>query len=88
MWADALGHPVRYLGNDDAALDAAIDRHLSDYRAEDFRSSMRKLRTLEWPTLPKDLAVTTRLLGRAPTDFTEFVRRVVAEHSAHARVRP
>ncbi len=88
VWADALGHPVRYLGNDDAALDAAIDRHLSGYRAEDFRSSMHKLRTLEWPTLPKDLAVTTRLLGRAPTDFTEFVRRVVAEHSAHARVRP
>lgn len=87
VWAEALGHPVRYLGDDDMALDAAIDRHVSGYRAEDFRSSMRKLRTLPWPTLPKDLAVTTRLLGRAPTDFSEFVRRVVAEQSAHERIR-
>ena len=30
---------------------------------------------------PEELATTERLLGRPPTDLTEFVRRVVAEHA-------
>ena len=30
---------------------------------------------------PEELETTERLLGRRPTDFTEFVRRVVAEHA-------
>ena len=82
MWAEALGRPVRYAGDDDAALEAALAAHLTGYRHDDWLSSLRKLRGFEVHATPEELATTERLLGRAPTDYTEFVRRVVAEHAA------
>ena len=84
VWADALGRPVRYAGDDDAALEAALAAHLTGYRHDDWLSSLRKLRGFEVHATPEELATTERLLGRAPTDYTEFVRRVLAEHAADA----
>ena len=84
MWSEALGRPVRYAGDDDAALEAALGRHLSGYRHDDWLSSLRKLRGFEVHATPAELETTERLLGRAPTDYTEFVRRVVAEHTVAA----
>ena len=80
VWSEALGRPVRYAGEDDAALEAALGRHLTGYRHDDWLSSLRKLRGFEVHATPAELETTERLLGRAPTDYTEFVRRVVAEH--------
>ena len=84
-WERALGRPVRYTGDDDAALEAALARHLSGHRRGDWLASMRALRRLEVATGVEDLATTTRLLGRPPTDHVDFVARVVAEHGALAR---
>ncbi len=82
VWAEALDRPVRYAGEDDAALDAALTAHLTGYRLDDWSSSLRKLRRFAVHATPEELATTERLLGRAPTDYTEFVRRVLAEHMA------
>ena len=82
VWAEALDRPVRYAGEDDAALEAALTAHLTGYRLDDWSSSLRKLRGFEVHATAEELATTERLLGRAPTDYTEFVRRVVAEHAA------
>ncbi|MFL6167411.1 MAG: SDR family oxidoreductase [Ornithinibacter sp.] len=84
VWSDALGVPVRYLGDDDAALEAALTEHLSGHRRDDWLSSFRMLRGFAVKTSAKDLATTERLLGRPPTDFVDFVARVVAEHAADA----
>jgi uncharacterized protein YbjT (DUF2867 family) len=80
VWADALGRPVRYAGDDDAALEAALAAHLTGHRHDDWLSSLRKLRGFEVHATAEELAATERLLGRPPTDYTEFVRRVLAEH--------
>ncbi len=80
-WAEALGRPVRYAGDDDAALEAALGAHLTGYRHDDWLSSLRKLRGFEVHASAEELETTERLLGRAPTEYTEFVRRVVAEHA-------
>ncbi len=80
VWAEALGRPVRYVGDDDAALEAALSAHLTGYRRDDWISSFKKLRGIEVKASPEELATTERLLGRPPTDYTEFVARVVAEH--------
>jgi len=86
-WAEALGRPVRYAGDDDAALEAALGAHLTGYRHDDWLSSLRKLRGFEVHATAEELATTERLLGRAPTQYTEFVRRVLAEHEhEHAQV--
>lgn len=79
VWAEALGTEVRYVGDDDAALEAALTAHLTGQRRDDWLSSMHLLRSFEVKTNPKELAATTRLLGRPPTDFTDYVRRVTAE---------
>lgn len=79
VWSEALGRPVRYVGDDDAALEATLTRHLTGHRRDDWLASMRALRRLEVKTAAEDLATTTRLLGRAPTDLTGYVARVVAE---------
>ena len=86
-WAEALGRPVRYAGDDDTALEAALGAHLTGYRHDDWLSSLRKLRGFEVHATAEELATTERLLGRAPTQYTEFVRRVLAEHEhEHAQV--
>ena len=81
VWAEALGRPVRYAGDDDAALEAALAAHLTGHRHDDWLSSLRKLRGFEVHATADELATTERLLGRRPTDFTEFVRRVLAERT-------
>jgi uncharacterized protein YbjT (DUF2867 family) len=81
VWSEALGRPVRYAGEDDAALEKALATHLTGYRHDDWLSSLRKLRGFEVHATPAELETTERLLGRPPTDYAEFVRRVVAEHS-------
>ncbi len=79
-WAAALGRPVRYLGDDDAALERVLRAHLTGHRLEDWLASMRVIRRMAITASDADVADTERLLGRAPTDHTAFVARVAAEH--------
>ncbi|KGN41192.1 SDR family oxidoreductase [Knoellia aerolata] len=79
-WSQALGVPVTYVGDDDEAIDAALTAHLTGYRLADWKSSFRALRGFAVKTKKSEVDATTRLLGRPPTDFTEFVRRIVDEH--------
>ncbi len=88
VWADALGHEVRYAGDDDAVLEAAIHEHVSGYRREDWMSSLRRLRTYGLPTSSADLAVTERMLGRPATPFEEFAWRVAGARAADAAPAP
>ncbi|MGG5258381.1 SDR family oxidoreductase [Phycicoccus avicenniae] len=79
-WASVLGRPVRYAGDDDAALEAALRAHVTGHRLEDWLASMRLIRGLPVATSRSDLATTERLLGRPPTPYADFVARVAAEH--------
>ncbi len=87
VWSEALGVPVRYAGDDDEALEAALTEHLTGHRRDDWLSSLRTLRGFAVHASPKELAQTERLLGRRPTDFRDFVARVVAEHAEAAGAR-
>ena len=66
-WAQALDRPVRYAGDDDCALDAALRRNLSGHLLADWSASMRLLRGFPVKASRRELEETTRLLGRAPT---------------------
>lgn len=80
VWSEALGVPVSYAGDDDVALDAALTAHLSGQRLTDWQFSFRALRGFPVKTKKSEVEATARLLGRPPTDFTDFVHRIVAEH--------
>ena len=83
-WSEVLGVPVRYAGDDDAALEAVLGAHLSGHRLEDWLASFRLLRRFAVPTSAADLATTERLLGRAATPFSAFAERVAIERRVQA----
>ena len=83
-WSDVLGVPVRYAGDDDAVLEAAMRSHLTGHRHDDMLASFKLLRTLAVPTSAKELAITERLLGRPATTFAAFAERVATEHGVRA----
>lgn len=75
-WTAALGRPVVFEEND-ARFDAAIARELGRKKRDDFAASYGALRKLALPTGAKELARTTELLGRPPTDYATYVRDTV-----------
>lgn len=79
-WSEVLGVPVRYAGDDDTALEAALGAHLSGHRLGDWLASFRVLRRFAVPTSAADLATTQRLLGRPATSFEAFAERIATEH--------
>lgn len=79
VWSEALGRPVRYVGDDDAQVEAALTEHLEGHRRDDWLASFRALRGFAVRTSAPDVATTQRLLGRPPTDYVDFVARVLAE---------
>ncbi len=83
-WAEVLGTPVRYAGDDDAVLEAALRATLQGHRLDDWLASFRLLRRLAVPTSAADLATTERLLGRPATPFAAFAERVAIAHGVHA----
>ena len=74
VWAQALGRPVRYAGDDDAALEAALAAHLTGYRHDDWLSSLRKLRRLRGARHPGG-ARDHRAAARARTHRLRRLRR-------------
>ena len=75
VWADALGRPVEYTGGDIDAWHAALDRRVPPGKKNgDFRASFRALGRIAIQTSATDLAETTRLLGRPPLGYADYVR--------------
>ncbi len=73
-WAEALGRPVRYVGNDPEAWEAALCRRIPEgKRRRDWRNSFRALGRMSMKTSPRDVEETTRLLGRPPLDYRSWV---------------
>ena len=75
VWAEALGRPVAYTGDDADAWHAALDRRVPPGKKNrDFRASFRALGRIAVKTSAADVAETTRLLGRAPLGYADYVR--------------
>jgi uncharacterized protein YbjT (DUF2867 family) len=78
VWAEALGRPVAYLGDDDALMAETFARHLSGQRLIDWLATFRVLRRLSMPTSEREVRMTTQLLGRQPRSLETYVRDTVA----------
>ncbi len=90
VWAEALGHPVAYLGDDDTLMADTFARYLSGQRLADWTASFRALRKMSMATRPKDVAATRALLGHEPRSFEDYVRETVHSWRAveEATTRP
>jgi uncharacterized protein YbjT (DUF2867 family) len=83
VWADVLGRPVRYTGDDPVAWAAAADRRLpTGKKGRDYRASFRLLGRLAIPTSTAQVALTTSLLGRPPLGYAGYARDLAAAHGS------
>lgn len=76
-WSAALGRPVAYAPDLDAAA-ALFEQLYPGRKAVDFRESYRLLGRVSMKTSPRDVRETTFLLGRAPRDFASYAREMAA----------
>ncbi|MET7403888.1 NmrA family NAD(P)-binding protein, partial [Dactylosporangium sp. NPDC005572] len=70
-WTQVLGRPVRYAPE---AWEAVSERRLSGQKLVDFRHSYGFLARRGMPTSAREVARMTRLLGRAPRPYADYVR--------------
>lgn len=82
-WADALGRPVIYPGDDIApflgAMQGAIPG-LGEWEMEDFRLMMQVTQEMGCPATDADHAATRAILGRALRTHREFIADVLKEN--------
>jgi uncharacterized protein YbjT (DUF2867 family) len=77
VWADALGRPVTYTGDDSSAWERIVaDRFPPGRKGTDFRAAFGSLAKNRLATNARHLATTTALLGRAPQDYSDWAREV------------
>jgi uncharacterized protein YbjT (DUF2867 family) len=77
-WASALGRPIRYEEQPEI-WERGVTDELDGKKRQDFLATWRALARFGVPTLAPALAVTTTLLGRAPTTYERYVERTAHE---------
>ncbi|GGP46349.1 NmrA family NAD(P)-binding protein [Saccharothrix coeruleofusca] len=77
IWAEELGRPVRYTGDDPNWREALVAR-LSGRKLTDWISSFEVLGSAPIPTDPAQVRAVTELLGHPPRSFRDYVRDTVA----------
>jgi uncharacterized protein YbjT (DUF2867 family) len=75
-WAEELGRPVRYTGDDEAWRDAFAAR-LSGRKLDDWINSFVLLGSGPIPTDPAQVEAFAALLGHPPRSFRDYVRDAV-----------
>lgn len=81
VWAEVLGRPVHYTGEDKVAWEATLCQRIPDgKKRRDWRNSFRTLGWLTWATSDREVEETTWLLGRAPTAYRDWVQAQVNRH--------
>lgn len=77
LWGEALGRDVEYR-EDAAAWERGLAEELAGKKLDDVVQTWRSLARFGIPTMPKAVATTTRLLGRPPTTYRDYVQRTAA----------
>lgn len=82
IWSRVTGREVRYTGGDFDHFEREVERVLDGKKRLDILASYRLLGRFHLPTDPRQLAVTTALLGRAPVTYEQYARASFARWSA------
>lgn len=85
MWAEELGRPVTYLGPGNDQWRASMERHTSGKKLQDFADTLAVPMRFDLPVSRSRLAETTRLLGRPPKSYRDYVRETVDRAVAEGR---
>ncbi|MGF1646150.1 MAG: NmrA family NAD(P)-binding protein [Kineosporiaceae bacterium] len=86
IWSEALARPVTYVGDDDSVWEPVFHRRLAGKKLEDMLSSFRFLQRRS-VVLAAAVAATTRLLGRPPRGYRDYVLDRAADLSQATEAR-
>ena len=78
IWAEALGRPIRYAGNDLVAMEARLKTMMPAWYAYDLRLMFARYQSDGAAASPQQLARMSELLGRAPRSYRDFAKDTVA----------
>jgi hypothetical protein len=72
IWTQVLGRPVAYVGDDDAVWPSIFRQRLHGQKLQDLLNTSMFLgrRSI---VVPKAVAATTKLLGKAPRNYRDYV---------------
>ena len=73
IWSEVLGRPVRYSGEDARRVQAHFTARLEGKKREDLIKTYQMIGRYAVPTDPRELAAATRLLGRRPRTYRDYV---------------
>jgi uncharacterized protein YbjT (DUF2867 family) len=77
VWAEALGRPVRYAGNDLELWRATVAPRIGAAKAADFARTYKVIQRFGIPASARALARTEQILGRPPRDYRSYVAEQV-----------
>lgn len=83
-WAEALGRPVRYVGDDETQWVPIFRNRLHGQKLRDLLNTFRFLGRRS-VVVPKAVVATTRLLGRPPRGYREYVAETAAATADRVR---
>ena len=81
VWGQVLGKPIKYIGPDDDMdlFEEAVAKHMPRYFAHDLRIMYEVWGRDGFITGPEDIKELTRLLGRPPRPYLNFVREMAVK---------
>ena len=79
IWAEVLGRPIRYGGNDLVQMEQRLATMLPSWHAMDLRLMFSRYQTDGAVATVTDVARLTSLLGRAPRSYRDFAKAAAAE---------
>jgi uncharacterized protein YbjT (DUF2867 family) len=79
IWCEALGRPVRYGGDDLAAMEQRMKAMLPGWHALDLRLMFQRYQSDDAAADPASIERLTDLLGRAPRSYRDFARDAAAQ---------
>ncbi|MDB5849188.1 MAG: NmrA family transcriptional regulator [Rhodoferax sp.] len=82
VWADVLGRPVRYAGDDLDKFEQAVAARGPAWLAYDMRAMMRRYQQDGAVATGADLARLTTLLGRPPRSYRDFATETARQWAA------
>lgn len=83
IWSEALGRPIRYAGNDTAAIEKRMKTMVPAWHALDLRLMLDRYQTDGAAATREDLERLTLLLGHAPRSYRSFAKDAAEQWSNH-----
>jgi uncharacterized protein YbjT (DUF2867 family) len=87
VWAQTLGRPIRYAGDDLGAWEQQMLQHAPAWMVYDLRHMYAHFQEHGLAGTAEDVATLTKLLGHAPRAFEDYASETAAEWTGQGAVK-